>query len=285
VGKGGVHMENNQQEKSKKRVRHLKAIFIGGIILFFVIYLLITLSKLGLFVLAPSKTTTVNNPTVDFEQPKLHLFDETLYLNEFPDTIRMHNPYLIIVQPEERKSQIVNLTTQKKEKETMDIPLDYWKGDMLYNWHGTTTYYNKKSLNLHCDEGFIKSATEILCVTAKANDPLDNKLISLNPKTGAQHEVYSSQNLITAVYYVDRVLYVGEVNIVSKKTYILAGDIMIETPSSVDVVYQMNNAMYYGTFKSAQINRQAAYYQIQPDKKRVLLQATGKILFFTLQNE
>ncbi len=277
-------MEEKQieQEKiQKKQNIRLKVLIIAAIIMFFGVYFIYTLNKLGVFTKKHSKEIPAVSPTVVFEQPKLHVFDETLYLNEFPDTVRFHNPYLIVVQPETRASRIYNLITKRQEKETMEIPLDYWQGNILYNWHGVTTFYNKKSLSLRCDKGFIKSVSEILCVVPKTKDPLDNKLISIDPQTGKKHDLYSSQNLITAISFINGQLYIGETNITSKNTDIRVGDTTIQTPSPVDVIYQMKGNVYYATFKSSQIKRQAAYYRIDLSGKTVLLQETEKILFYT----
>ena len=201
-----MEKKNKEQRGISKQI---KVLIIGGIVLFFGAYFIYTLSKLGIFKSKQPQASTVISKNVLFELPKLYVFDETLYLNQFPDTVRVHHPYLIVVQPETRSSKIYNLETKKVEKEVKnDIPLDYWKGDTLYNWHGVTTFYNSKNLGLRCDIGFIKSVNEILCVIPKAKDPLDNKLISIDPQTGKKHNLYSSQNLFTIVSFSIRQLYI-----------------------------------------------------------------------------
>ncbi|MGH7204405.1 MAG: hypothetical protein ACREHC_08230, partial [Candidatus Levyibacteriota bacterium] len=167
-------------------------VIISGIALFFGILLVYYLARLGVFAEDTKKTKVLNN-RVTFEQPKLSVFDETRYINVFPDTIHIHYPYLMVVVPEDTK-QITTIYSLEEKKQIVifhDILLDYSNKNFLYNYHGGNTFFNNKNLKLHCDQGFIKSNIEILCIVPKASDPMDNKLISINPQTLASKDVYS----------------------------------------------------------------------------------------------
>ncbi len=248
---------------------------ISIIVIFFAGLFIWYLSKLG----GGEKVKTVQNNTVVFEQPRLKIFEETLYLNEFPDKILIHDSNIIIVKPEQANqiTTVYDVNTKKQVDTHESIVLDYVNKNFLYNKHGVQTFYNEKDLGIHCDKGFIQDPTTILCVTAKQKDPLDNKLMSINPQTLEKHDLYSPQNLITAIYVANGTLYVGQTNIVSKKTFLQVGDTVIPTPTQVDMLFPLQGMMHYATFKSSSLQREAVYYQIQKNNDLVL-QETGRIV-------
>lgn len=258
--------------------KNTKIIAIVSIIgLFFAGLFIWYLSKLG----GGETVKTVQNNAVVFEQPRLKIFEETLYLNEFPDKILIHDSNIIVVKPEQANqiTTVYDVNTKRQIDTHESIVLDYVNKNFLYNKHGVQTFYNEKDLGVHCDKGFIQDPTTILCVTAKQKDPLDNKLMSINPQTLKKHDLYSPQNLITAVYVAKGTLYVGEQNIVSKKTYLKVGDTIVETPSQVSIIYPMQNSMYYATFQSQSLQREAGYYRID-EKGKVWMKEKGKITFY-----
>ncbi|HSW97348.1 MAG TPA: hypothetical protein VLF89_05990, partial [Candidatus Saccharimonadales bacterium] len=176
-----------------------KLILIGGIILFFGIIFIYNLINLGVFNQDVQKPTVLNNKVI-FEQPKLTVFDETRYINQFPDTIHIHYPYFIVVVPEDAKqiTTVYDLVQKKTTATFNDIVLDYANGNFLYNYHGGNTYFRGKNLGVHCLSGFIKTTSEILCVTQESNIPLQNKLLSINPQADNIKVLYSPQDAITA---------------------------------------------------------------------------------------
>lgn len=247
------------------------------IVLFFAGLFVWYLSKFG----GGEKAKTFQNNTIVFEQPRLKIFDETLYLNEFPDKILVHDSSVIVVKPEraDQVTTVYDVNTKGQVDTHNDIVLDYLNKNFLYNKHGIQTFYNEKDLKIHCDKGFIQDTTRILCVTAKQKDPLDNKLISINPQTLEKHDLYSPQSLITAVYFANGVIYMGQTNIASKRTFLQVGDIVIPTPTQVDILFPLQGIMHYATLKSSSLQRQAAYYQIEKNNDLVL-QETGRIVFY-----
>jgi len=199
----------------------IKIAIIGGILLFFGIIFIYNLVKLGIFNQDSQKPTVLNNKVV-FEQPKLTVFDETRYINQFPDIIHIHYPYFIVVVPEDTKqiTTVYSLTKKQKIASYNDIVLDYYNGSFLYNYHGGNTYYKGGNLKLHCDQGFIESSTNILCVTQNSDNPLYSDLISINPHTLSEKTLYSPQDAITAVYYSNNTLYIGEYNYTTHQPFL-----------------------------------------------------------------
>lgn len=247
----------------KETNNNIKVLIIAGIVIFFGILFFYYLSKLGVFS-EDKKEVKVLNDRVVFEQPKLSIFDETRYINEFPDTIRIHYPYLLVVVPEDtRKITTVYSFEEKKEVTSLnDIALDYYKGNFLYNHHGGNTYFKGKDLKTHCDHGFIKSDKEILCITAKASDPLINKLISINPQTLTKKDLYTSQNALTAVYFDKSTLYIGEYNYNNQKAYLTVNNKTAAANDLINIFYPMKDKMYAASFKNENNNRVESYSEI-----------------------
>ena len=155
---------------------------------------------------------------------------------------------------------------KKKQIATFnDIVLDYTNDTFLYNSHGGATYYKNKNLGIHCDQGYIKSETEILCITSKASDPMDNKLITINPQTLTQHDVYSSPNALTAVSVNKNTLYIGAYNYNEKKAYLRVNNKEIAVGDIINILYPMENQMYMASYKSLLNNNIENYSSITVD--------------------
>ena len=260
-----------------------KMIIIGGIIFFFGIIFFYNLIKLGIFN-QDSQGTAILNNTVVFEQPKLRVFDETRYINQSPDTIRIHYPYFIVVVPEDTKhiTTVYSFTKKQEIASYNDVVLDYYNGSFLYNYHGGHTYYKGKNLNVHCNLGFIKSATDILCVTQNSSDPLFNDLISINPQTLTAKTLYSPQNAITAIYYYKNILYVGEYNYAIHQAYITTNGTRAKINTFVSIIYPAKNNLYSGTFKNDNAQLTASYSQLVIRSGQLVptLLVKGKIVFY-----
>lgn len=257
--------------------KHIKIFILVGIILFFGAMFFYYFSRLGIFS-EDNPKTIVRNDRVVFEQPKLSIFDETRYINEFPDTIRIHYPYLLVVVPEDTKkiTTVYSLEEKKEVASYNDIVLDYYNGNFLYNYHGGKTYFKEKDLGIHCDYGFIKSESEVLCITAKTTDPLDNKLISINPQTLSRKDLYSSQNALTAVYFDKSTLYIGEYNYAKKKAYLTVNDKQTEMDDLVSIIYPMQGQFYAASFKSAHNKKTESYYGINNTNKELTVRLINK---------
>ena len=155
--------------------------------------------------------------------------------------------------------------------------LDYYKGNLLFN-RGAATLYNKQDLGVLCENGFIKSQYEILCVTKQYTNYVENKLISINIQTKSQKDIYSSNNLITDVTVIGNNLYFGEAEFQNYKNYIYIDKKKIETPNIVSLIYQINNKPYFASFKSALNNQKESFYLIE--NKKVLKQEEGKVILY-----
>src|SRR5258708_609149 len=261
-----------------------KLIIVGGIILFFSIIFIYNLIKLGIFNQDSQKPTGLNNKVV-FEQPKLTIFDETRYINQFPDKIHIHFPYFIVVVPEDTKqfTTVYSLTKKQKIASYNDIVLDYYDKSFLYNYHGGNTYYKGKNLKVHCNEGFIKSDSEILCVTQSANNSLFSDLIIINPHTLSEKTLYSPQDAITAVYYSNNTLYIGEYNYTTHQPFLTINNKRNTVTNYISIIYPMNNELYTATYKNTENKITDSYNEIiQSGKNNTLkLIDKGRIVFYS----
>jgi hypothetical protein len=254
-----------------------------GVILFLIAFIVIY----GLFMFVKYSTPKTEGQesrknTVVFAQPKLTFFSTEQTLNLYPDRITIHEPYLIVVRPESWKSEIYNMQTKKKEKVVNEIILDYFNGDSVYNKQGFETYYNNKSLKILCDQAFIKSSTEILCVSRMDESKQNNKLISVNPKDLSQKELYRSQKVITAIYSDKETLYIAEYDFTAQKASIIVNNMSSSVADLINVIYFMNNKLYAGSFKSQRNNNVESYYEVTTSDKKVSakLVQRGKIVFY-----
>ena len=261
-------------ELTDEKRNKLKIAFILFILAFLVIY--------GIVMVLKYKTTTKENTQaktsnqVVFEQPTLKFFNYKVELNTYPDRITIHYPYLVVVRPDELRSEIYNMDTKRKEKEIKEVVLDYFKGDVVYNKQGYRTQFNNKDLGLLCDQAFIKSKTEIFCITRPDQNKQTNKLIVINPQMLTQKDVYTSQNVITALYYDKSTLYIGEFDFTHNKSYITVKNNTFQTSDLVNMFYPMENAMYTASFKSKRNNMTESYSKILNDKEVIQSIVIGK---------
>lgn len=275
----------------KKEILKHKKILLGTIAMLLVfLSIVIAVSLQNIFTFSKNgmrQTPETGAGQVVFNQPILTIFGDRGILNAFPDTIKIHLPYILIVSPEDSLQTAVVYTSQtgKIIKTYNTILLDYFQGNILYNKNGSETFYNQTDLGLHCDEGVITSNNKVACVTEKTTDPLDNKLISIDVKTGQRHDLYNSQDLLQSVNVVNGTLYIGATNIASGKNYLIIATngftkILARTP--VDVVYTMQGNLYYATFRRPTLNEEARYYQIIKDSTGIAfkIQGTTKLLLY-----
>lgn len=250
---------------------NLRKLLQVGVALILVVFLIMYFVFLG------RGQNKVKNNTVYLQNGKLQVFDDSITFNQFPDKIAFHYPYLVVIKPTQKISVVYNLDLKKKEKEVKEIVLDYYNNNALFN-RGATTFYNKQDLGILCEKGFIKSQSEILCITKQNANYVNNKLITINIKTREQKEIYSSNNLITDVTVIGNDIYLGEAEFQSHKNYVYINKEKIEVPDIVSLVYQMKGELYFASFKSVLNNQQESYFSIENGK--VSKQEDGKIMFY-----
>lgn len=216
------------------------------------------------------------NNEVILEDSKLQVFDDSYTFNGYPDKILIHYPYFLLVQAEKPLTIVYNLETKQKEKEAKDVLLDYYKGNIVYN--KKDSYFNEKNLGEFCDSAFIKSTKEVLCITKRSRDSVDNMIISINPeKPNLWKRVYQSDNILTAVSVIDNNLYVGEINFKTKQNYISINGKALPVESSVNVIYEMDGKPYFLSLKNI-YNDQARHYVI--NGKNIIQESGSKIYFY-----
>ncbi len=262
---------------TEEKRSQLKKIIIICLIGFLLIYGIFMFFKYAKPKNEQNKTET--NNSIIFTQPTLRIFSYKETLNLYPDRVLMHYPYFIVVKPNEWESTIYNIETKKKEKTIPEIVLDYYKGNTVYNKQGYDTYYNNKDLGLLCDQAFIKSDQEILCITRPDKNQIANKLISINLQTLIQKDLYKSQNVLTALYFEKNTLYIGEYDFEAKKAYLTVNNKTIPATDLINVIYPMNNFIYLASFKSKRNKLKESYYQYYQQENKIRFEQKNKIIF------
>ena len=224
-----------------------------------------------------SQRVTIKNNTVYLQDAKLYLFDEVIPVNQYPDRIVFHYPYLVVVEPELQKSLVYNLDTKVKESEIKQVVLDYFKGDSLYNV-GNSTFFNKQDLKILCEKGFIKSSSEILCITKIDKNNVENKLVSIDVNTKKSKDVYTSKELLTDVSVINNNTYLGEIDLYTNKSSIVVNKDSFEVPDVVSLIYQMDGKAYFASYKSAFNGQKESYYLME--KNQTVKQENDKILLY-----
>lgn len=243
-----------------------------GVALLLVVFLVI------FFVVSrKSQNIAVRNNSVYLQDAKLYFFDEVIPINQYPDRIVFHYPYLVVVKPEQQKSLVYNLDIKVKEVEVKQVLLDYFKGDSLYNIGGST-FFNKQDLKVLCEKGFIKNSSEILCIAKISKDNVENKLISVDSNTKKSKDVYTSKELLTDVSVVNNITYLGKIDLYTNKSFIVVNNTSFEVPDVVSLIYEMNGKAYFASYKSAFNGQKEGYYLI--DKNRAIKQEDGKVILF-----
>ena len=222
-----------------------------------------------------SQNITLKNNTVYLQDAKLYLFDEVIPINQYPDRIAFHYPYLIVVKPEQQKSSVYNLATKVKESEIKQVVLDYFNGDSLYNV-GNGTFFNKQDLKVLCEKGFIKSSSEILCITKINKNNVENKLVSIDVNTKKSKDIYTSKELLTNVSVINNNTYLGKIDLYTNKSSIVVNKDSSEVPDVVSLIYEMNGKPYFASYKSTFNGQKENYYLVGSGKTEK--QEDGKII-------
>ncbi|MDA1061256.1 MAG: hypothetical protein O3B47_05725, partial [bacterium] len=128
-----------------------------------------------------------------------------------------------------------------------------------------------------CEKGFIKSETEVLCLTKVNANTVENKLISITIPDAKQKEIYVSKDIITDFSVVNDKIYLGEINLHNKQNYLIVDGEKIEVPSVVSLIYEMDKNPYFATLKGA-LSEQEVYYQIESGK--ISSRSSNKIFLY-----
>ena len=242
------------------------------------VVLILSIFLIGYFLLIKkTPESKLKNNTVYFENTNLYVFDDIYSLSQYPDKVLMHYPYLLVVKPSQQTSYVYNLPTKSKDKEIKQSLLDYDGNNTLYN-SGKDTLFNQENLGVLCDLGFIKSASEVLCVTKVDPNFSENKLISIDIATKKQKDIYTSKNLITAVSVINNVTYLGINDLYTQTNYLLIDKDQIEFPDVASFIYEMDGKPYVASLKSAFNNNTESYYLIEGEM--MVKQKNEMIVFY-----
>ena len=256
----------NPLNTNQRRLLQLGAVFL--LVVFLTIFFIFS---------KKSQTSGVKNNSVYLQNGQLNIFDEVISINQYPDRIAFHYPYLVVVKPEQQKSLVYNLNTKHKDLEVSQLILDYFNGKTLYN-QGNTTMLDSRDLGILCEKGFIKNNSEVLCITKVYKNNVDNRLVSINIDTNKTKEAYLSTNLLTDVSVINNILYIGEINMNTNKSYVVADGTRFEASDIVSLIFEMNGNAYFASYKSAFNSQQESSYQIS--NGQIIKQDLGKILFY-----
>lgn len=219
--------------------------------------------------------TRSKNTSVYLENSKLQVFEESIDF-VYPDELEVHYPYLLVVKPEEHKTMIFNLEKKKLEKSVDEIALDYADGKLLYN-KGAVTYLDDQSLEVLCEQGVIREQ-EIFCVTRVDPDSVSQKVVNIESASGEFKDEYLSPHLITDIAFVNDILYVGEIDQVSRKSYLVIDGEQIKAPNIVSIIYKSQEKPYFASFKSPLNSERLGNYFVE--KGKIIEQNTDRILFY-----
>ncbi|MGH7203113.1 MAG: hypothetical protein ACREHC_01575 [Candidatus Levyibacteriota bacterium] len=247
---------------NKKQKIIILSIVLGMLLVLTILFYIATNQKSGRVVNIPNEKK-ITSGSIIFGQPNLYIFNDRRIINQYPDIIRFHYPYFLVITPGdyEHTSTVYSITEKRKVKEFNKVILDYFNGDVL-STDGKTTFFNKKNLNMQCSQGYIKDKTSVYCIVPKDNDPLNNKLISVNPQNGVSQDFYNSDKLITTFTFINNMTYIAEEDTTTQKTYLRIGTLEKVIPTQADIIYPMEGKQYYATFKVNDENREASYYEI-----------------------
>lgn len=273
-----VRLYSLNMELTDERRTELKKIVAICLIVFLLFYGIFMYFKY--FKHNNKQKNSADNNSIIFTQPNLQIFSYNEKLNLYPDRVLMHYPYFIVVKPDEWKSTIYNIETKKKEKTMPEIILDYYKGNTVFNKQGYDTYYNDKDLGLLCDQAFIKSEKEILCIIRPDKNQIANKLISINTKTFEQKDLYKSLDVLTALYFEKNTLYIGEYDFKTNKAYLTVNDKTIPAIDLINVIYPMKNSIYLASFKSKRNHLVESYSVYNYKKVKIDFIDKDQIVFF-----
>lgn len=231
-----------------------------------------------IYVLFFNKTITVaptidKNKSVYIENSVLYAFEDKISLAQYPNRIAMHYPYLLVVKPIDKITYIFNLQKGLKEKDINETILDYSDVGIIKN-DGKATFFNDINLGYICEKAYLKNKDEILCLSKIDMDYANNQLLNINPNKLKTKELYKSKELITDFTVYNDKIYIGEIDLYTKKSYVIVDDIKIESPTIINHFYQMANKLYFVSLKSELNGNTESYYLIEDNK---LIPQEGRI--------
>jgi hypothetical protein len=220
----------------------------------------------GYFLLrkSPAPEEQLKNNTVYIEDSVLHVFDDTISIAEYPSRVSVHYPYLLVILSKKQTTKVYNLETKSNEKTFGEALLDYSNGKVLKNT-GKTTFLDELDLEILCEKGFIKSDTEVLCLTKVNANTVENKLVSITIPERKQKEIYVSKDIITDFSVLNDKIYIGEINLHNKQNYLIVDATKTEVPSVVTLIYEMGGEPYFATLKGA-LSEEESYFQVKSGK-------------------
>ncbi len=243
---------------SRKQRKYLQLGVLALLGIFLAVYFIFYTKK------APT-VPEIENTSVYIENSVLYAFDDTISIAQYPNRVSMHYPYLLVIKPAEKKTIIYNLSEKKKATELSEAILDYTPESVLKN-DGKTSLYNDKDLGILCDDGYIKSQVEVLCLTKVNPNNVENKLISIDITSNKKKDIYVSKNIITDFSLINDQVYIAELDLFTKKNSILVNNERIESPTTTSLFYQMDGSPYFASLKSELNGNVEQYYLIENDK-------------------
>lgn len=226
------------------------------------------------------KQPVTQNPA-KFKNLVLTIGNTKYKLGGYPDRIQIHGDYLLLIEPYKNKTIIFRRSTQKKIREENKIITDFDGTNTLTSENDLTTDFNNNSLRARCLAGFIKSPTEILCVVPKKDDNLDNKLVSIDPQTLQQTDIYTSDYTLNSVFSIDGKTYIGGYSLQGKNPVLITSGKGYPIQDKADVIYRIGKIIYFASYKSDFNHKTESYTEINTTDNGVttITKERGEIIF------
>jgi len=81
-------------------------------------------------------------------------------------------------------------------------------------------------------------------------DYANNQLLDIDINTLKTREIYKSKELITDFTVFNDQIYIAEIDLYTKKSYVIVNDTKIDSPTIINHFYQKDNKLYFVSLKS-----------------------------------
>ena len=208
------------------------------------------------------KVVSEKSGSIVYRKDQLSVFSQVMKINSYPDAIYSHDNIVLVVKPYDAKTHIFDTSTKQKVRTMDGIVLDYVADNVLFQ-KGASTLFNATDLGVSCEKGFIVSANEVLCIVKVDPNGIANKLVSINPVNRKTSDVYSSARVLSAAAVIKGDTYIGEFDFSTGKAYLTINDVTIDSPDTVNIIYQMGDSVYVGSIPGKFNNDTPSYAKIE----------------------
>ena len=277
LGHQQIHCNTFSNTMKNEVRKKLKISVLAALVLFLVLYGIFMFLKFNSY----QNSIFSKDTGIVLSGNSLKIFGKTETLNGFPDRVSQHYPYFLVIHAQKLKTEVYNIQKQKLEKTYNEVLQDYKDGKAIYNGNGYHTYVNGKDVGIFCDQTFIASDTQILCVTRPDVNSMQNILVSIDLKTHATHTLYTPQDVITAIYMKNTRLYIAEYDYKARKGSVVVNESRTPVSTVINTFYEMKGQVYAASFKSVWNKNNDSFDAIKYENGSIKLESfeSGSIIF------